>query len=135
MFCKDLLQALPKPVCGLHVLCFSGSAEEPLIAPRFGFLQSSEISARRSGEVLDHLRRIICISCISAKLLHSFSREPSSHPVPPVSRWRFWLPEQQLPSSAFLPTRGRLRALFTAARRRAAVARASGPLSRRPRFL
>ena len=39
-------------VCILHVLCFPGSAEKPLIAPRFGCLQCSEISARRSGEIL-----------------------------------------------------------------------------------
>ena len=48
-------------------------------------------------------------------------------------RWRFW-PEQLLPSSAFLPTRGRLRALLTAARRLAAVARATDPQADGPGF-
>ena len=43
-------------------------------------------------------------------------------------------PQQQLPSAS-LPTRGRLRALLTAARRVAAVPRATDPVSRRPRFL
>ena len=57
----------------------------------------------------------------------------SSHPSPPFLRWRFW-PEQLLPSSAFLPTRGRLRALLAAARRLAAVARATDPQADGPGF-
>ena len=57
----------------------------------------------------------------------------SSHPSPPFLRWRFW-PEQLLPSSAFLPTRGRLRARLTAARRLAAVARATDPQADGPGF-
>ena len=60
-----------------------------------------------------------------------------SRVVPPEPtlflRWRFW-PEQLLPSSAFLPTRGRLRALLTAARRLAAVARATDPQADGPGF-
>ena len=39
-----IMQGDPELVCGLHVLCFPGSAEKPLIAPRFGCLQCSEIS-------------------------------------------------------------------------------------------
>ena len=38
------VQAPPKEYCGLHVFCFPGSAEKPLIAPCFGCLQCSEIS-------------------------------------------------------------------------------------------
>ena len=47
-----------------------------------------------------------------------------------------WLfrPEQLLPSSDFLPTRGRLCALLTAARRLAAVARATEPQADGPGF-
>ena len=60
-------------------------------------------------------------------------RPTRSHPS---SRWRFswFLPQQLLPSSAFLPTRGRLRALLTAARRLAAVARATDPQADGPGF-
>ena len=60
-----------------------------------------------------------------------------SRVVPPEPtlflRWRFW-PEQLLPSSAFLPTCGRLRAILTAARRLAAVARATDPQADGPGF-
>ena len=59
----------------------------------------------------------------------------SEGPCPLRTGWRFcFSPQQQLPSAS-LPTRGRLRALLTAARPLAAVARATDPLSRRPRFL
>ena len=51
-------------------------------------------------------------------------------PDPTLFAVRFLvLPEQLLPSSASLPTRGRLRVLLTAARRCAAVAHATVPLS------
>ena len=71
----------------------------------------------------------------------SITLRPSglSRVVPPIPtlfpRWRFWFrPEQLLPSSAFVPTRGRLRAHLTAARRLAAVARATDPQADGPGF-
>ena len=59
----------------------------------------------------------------------------SEGPCPPSNGlgWRFW-PEQLLPSSASLPTCGRLRALLTSARRLAAVARATDPQADGPGF-
>ena len=62
-------------------------------------------------------------------------RRAAEGPCPPRDGmgWRFW-PEQLLPSSAFLPTRGRLRAQLTAARRLAAVARATDPQADGPGF-
>ena len=63
------------------------------------------------------------------------ARRVAEGPCPPRDGkgWRFW-PEQLLPSSAFLPTRGRLRAILTAARRLAAVARATDPPADGPGF-
>ena len=63
------------------------------------------------------------------------ARRVAEGPCPPRDGvgWRFW-PEQLLPSSACLPTRGRLRALLTAARRLAAVTRATDPQADGPGF-
>ena len=49
-----------KIVCILHVSCFPGSAEKPLIAARRCGLQCSEISARRSDEVLNQTAWLQC---------------------------------------------------------------------------
>ena len=69
---SNTVQGDPKEDCGLHVLYFPGSAEKHLIASRFGCLQCSEISARRSGEVLD---QTACLQfAFGAQIFRSISK-------------------------------------------------------------